>query len=158
MVIARGGGMLRISKLADYGTVVMVFLARNSQTLCNAKEIALDTHLGIPTVSKLLKLLTKANLLESTRGPAGGYSLKRSSHDISVAQIIFAVEQRAGLTECSIGNSQCQIQAVCGIKGNWRLINNAIESALDSVSLAALSKQELRQVDVEKIRRVASGD
>lgn len=158
MIIARGGRMLRISKLADYATVVMVYLARNNQKQCNAKEIAFYTHLSIPTVSKLLKLLTKAQLLQSTRGPAGGYSLKRDAESISVAQVIFAVEQRAGLTECSISHSQCLIQAVCDIKGNWRLINNAIESALDSVSLAALSKQELRQADIDNITRVACGD
>ena len=70
--------MLRISKLADYGTVVMVYLAKHAQELCNARDIALHTHLAVPTVSKILKRLTGAGLLTSVRGVAGGYRLQRS--------------------------------------------------------------------------------
>ena len=65
--------MLRISKLADYGTVIMVYLAKHPQQLCNARDIALHTHLTVPTVSKLLKRLTAAGLVRSVGGVAGGY-------------------------------------------------------------------------------------
>src|SRR5436190_12743781 len=127
--------MLRISKLADYGTVVMVYLAKRAQTLCNARDIALHTHLNVPTVSKLLKRLTAAGLLTSVRGVSGGYRLQRASAEISVAQIISALEEQLGLTECSLHPNECSLQEVCDIQGNWRLISQAIESALDSVSL-----------------------
>lgn len=60
--------MLRISKLADYGTVVMVYLAKHPQDLCNARDIAVHTHLSVPTVSKILKRLAGAGLLASVRG------------------------------------------------------------------------------------------
>jgi FeS assembly SUF system regulator len=149
--------MLRLSKLADYATVVMVYLARRESVLCSAKEIAHYTHLTIPTVSKILKKLTKEGLLKSTRGPAGGYQLKRPAVDISVAQIIFALEERTGLTECSIGPSDCSIQSICNIKGNWRLINEAIERALDTVSLHDLAKTALSADKISRITRIASG-
>ena len=74
--------MLRISKLADYGTVVMVYLAKRPEQLCNARDIALQTHLTVPTVSKLLKRLTAARLLISARGVAGGYRLQRPATEI----------------------------------------------------------------------------
>jgi len=135
--------MLRISKMADYATVIMVYLARNQQTLANVKTIANATHISEPTVSKLLKRLTKAELLESQRGAVGGYRLKCSAHGISVAKIISVIEERTGLTECSFGHSDCSIQAVCTLQGNWQLINRAIETALDSVSLADLAKPNL---------------
>lgn len=149
--------MLRISKLADYGTVVMVYLAKQTQELCNARDIALHTHLAVPTVSKILKRLTSAGLLTSVRGAAGGYRLQRTANDISVSQIIYALEEHRGFTECSLQPNECSLQGVCTIQGNWRLISHAIETALDSVSLDALAKPTLQARDVERVRQLASG-
>lgn len=149
--------MLRISKLADYGTVMMVYLAKRSPDLCNARDIALHTHIAVPTVSKLLKRLTAAGLLTSVRGVSGGYRLKRAVSEISVAHIIFALEDQLGLTECSLQPNECSLQGVCHIQGNWRLISQAIETALDSVSLEALAKPRLQATDIDRIRQLASG-
>ena len=149
--------MLRISKLADYGTVVMVYLAKHAQELCNARDIALHTHLTVPTVSKILKRLTGAGLLTSVRGVTGGYRLQRSATEISVSQIIYALEEHRGFTECSLQPNDCSIQGVCTIQGNWRLIGHAIETALDSVSLDALAKPILQARDLDRVRQLASG-
>lgn len=149
--------MLRISKLADYGTVVMVYLAKHPNELCNARDIALHTHLAVPTVSKILKRLTGAGLLTSVRGMAGGYRLQRAATEISVSQIIYALEEHRGFTECSLQPNDCSLQGVCTIQGNWRLISRAIETALDSVSLEALAKPTLQTRDVERVRQLASG-
>lgn len=149
--------MLRISKLADYGTVVMVYLAKHPHTLCNARDIASHTHLSVPTVSKILKRLTGAGLLSSVRGVAGGYRLQRAATEISVSQIIFALEEHRGITECSLEPNDCSLQGVCAIQGNWRLISRAIETALDSVNLEALAKPTLHNQDVERVRQLASG-
>lgn len=135
--------MLRISKLADYGTVVMVYLAKNTMQLCNARDIALHTHLALPTVSKLLKRLTSAGMLLSVRGVHGGYRLQREATDISVADIIYALDDARGLTECSHQPNECALKGVCHVQGNWRLISQAIDSALNSVSLDALAKPSL---------------
>ncbi|WED42174.1 SUF system Fe-S cluster assembly regulator [Legionella cardiaca] len=149
--------MLRISKLADYGTVVMVYLAKHAQTLCNARDIALHTHLTVPTVSKILKRLTAARLLTSVRGVAGGYRLQRSASEISVAQIIYALDEQRGLTECSLQPNECSLQGVCHIQGNWRLISQAIETALDSVSLEMLARPTLQAIEIDRIKQLASG-
>lgn len=149
--------MLRISKLADYGTVVMVYLAKHKQALCNARDIALHTHLSVPTVSKILKRLTNAGLLTSVRGTAGGYKLQREATEISVSQIIYALEDYRGFTECSLQPNECSLQGVCTVQGNWRLIGHAIEAALDSVSLDALAKPKLQARDLDRVRQIASG-
>ncbi|QRN03211.1 SUF system Fe-S cluster assembly regulator [Legionella sp. MW5194] len=149
--------MLRISKLADYGTVMMVYLARRAPALCNARDIAQHTHIAVPTVSKLLKRLTAAGLLTSVRGVSGGYRLKLAASEISVGQIISALEERLGLTECSLQQNVCSLQSVCHIQGNWRLISQAIEAALDSVSLEVLAKPTLPAVELDRIRQLASG-
>ena len=149
--------MLRISKLADYGTVVMVYLAKHPQALCNARDIALHTHLRVPTVSKILKRLTAAGLLISERGVTGGYQLHKPASEISVAQIIYALDEHQGLTECSLQPNECSLQGVCTIQGNWRLISQAIQTALESVSLERLAKPSLDVRDIDLIKKIASG-
>lgn len=149
--------MLRISKLADYGTVVMVYLAHRENEVCNARDIAHKTHLTLPTVSKLLKRLTSQDLLHSVRGANGGYQLKRSAQKISVAEIIYALEEHRGLTECSSEHNECSLQGVCLIQGNWRLISQAIESALENVSLSDLAKPNMKASDFEHVKRLSTG-
>jgi FeS assembly SUF system regulator len=149
--------MLRISKLADYGTVVMVHLAKRAEQLCNARDIALHTHLAVPTVSKLLKRLTAAGLLISVRGVNGGYRLQRAARDIYVARIIYAVDETRGLTECSTHHNECSLQSVCRIQGNWQLISQSIEAALESVSLEALAMPAFPAASLERIKNLATG-
>lgn len=149
--------MLRISKLADYGTVVMVYLAKHPQQLCSARDIALHTHLAMPTVSKILKRLTSAGLLYSVRGAAGGYQLQREAAAISLAEIVYALETQQGFTECSRQPQNCSLHKVCTIQDNWRLISKAIETALDSISLEILAKPTLQVRDIERVRELAIG-
>jgi len=149
--------MLRISKLADYGTIVMVFLVKHQEKLCNARDIALQTHLSVPTVSKLLKKLTAAGLLMSVRGVCGGYRLQKSPEEISVADILFALDEQRGIIECHIKSSDCSLGKVCGIQTNWRIISQAVESALSSVSLASLAQPHLSAQDIERVKKIAIG-
>lgn len=149
--------MLRLSKLADYATVVMVYLAKNVQKLSNARDIATKTHLSLPTVSKLLKALTTEGLLISVRGVAGGYRLARSAADISVSEIIYAFEAHRGFTECSLESNDCALKGVCTIQDNWRMISRAIEEALDNVSLSSLAQPVIAAVEIEKLKKLANG-
>lgn len=148
--------MLRISKLADYGTMVMAFFARQSIVRANAREIAAEIHLSVPTVSKLLKSLAHANLLTSHRGTHGGYQLARSADKISIAEIIHALEDNVGLTECSHANHHCALSTGCVTRDNWQTLNRAIQSALESVSLKNLISPNFHEtsVNVSAIKKV----
>ncbi|OGV28779.1 MAG: SUF system Fe-S cluster assembly regulator [Legionellales bacterium RIFCSPHIGHO2_12_FULL_35_11] len=137
--------MLRISKLADYGTIVMVYLAEHNDKLCSARDISANTHISMPTVSKLLKHLTSAKLLTSVRGVSGGYLLQRDARAISLADIIYALDNTRGLTECSHEPNDCTLQSVCHVKGNWRIISQMINDALKSVSLEVFSNSSLNR-------------
>jgi FeS assembly SUF system regulator len=132
--------MLRISKLADYGTVIMNCLAKQPQTLLSASEIARKVHLASPTASKILKILMAANLVISVRGADGGYRLARAPEDITVAEVIAALEGQPALTECNVITKKCSQDSVCAIRDNWRLINRVIYSALNSLTLADMTK------------------
>ncbi len=130
--------MLRISKLTDYGTVVLAELARDGKTFVSAADIAATTGLGLPTVSKLLKMLARAGLVNSSRGARGGYRLARHPAEISAADVIDALEGPVSITECSAHDSRCDIEALCRVGLTWQRINVAIHSALDEVSLSDL--------------------
>jgi FeS assembly SUF system regulator len=130
--------MLRLSKLTDYATVILSFMAKEKTQVHAAMEISTVTGIALPTVSKILKLLVNAGVLVSTRGAKGGYVLARTPEEISIAAIISALEGPIALTECSISHQGCEQASGCEILGNWSLINQTIHNALESVTLADL--------------------
>jgi FeS assembly SUF system regulator len=121
--------MLRLSKLTDYGVVVMTFLAEAPDEVRAANEVAACTRVALPTVSKVLKLLSRAG---------GGYRLARPARSISVAAVIDALEGPLALTECSSDSLTCNQESHCTIRGNWQRINGVIRDALETVSLAEM--------------------
>ena len=132
--------MLRISKLTDYGTVVLAHLAANPAAVCSAADVAGATGIAPPTVSKLLKSLARAGLVASTRGANGGYRLSRDPSEISAADVIDALEGPVSITECSSGDSLCEHEDSCSVGSSWQRINVAIRRALDDVSLNDLQR------------------
>jgi FeS assembly SUF system regulator len=133
--------MLRMSKLTDYGTMVLAQLAARDDGLSTAGQVADATHLGQPTVSKLLKTLVHAGLVVSTRGVQGGYALARPPAKISAAEIIDALEGPVAITECSSASGECDLESFCRVGVAWQRINHSIRKALESVTLADLQQQ-----------------
>ncbi len=131
--------MVRLGKLTDYGMVLMTCFARNEGgALRTARDLALESRLPLPTVSKVLKSLLQSGLLSSHRGIKGGYSLTRPSREISVAEIITALEGPVALTECSDLGSICDFEACCAIKQNQQVINLAVRGVLEKLMLSDL--------------------
>ncbi|MDD9891949.1 MAG: SUF system Fe-S cluster assembly regulator [Gammaproteobacteria bacterium] len=132
--------MLRIGKLTDYGVLLLTDMAAAPAQLRSATELAEKHHLGGATVAKVLKLLSKAGLLETVRGSGGGYRLCCGAEDVKVSDIIAALEGPIALTECSVHDGNCSIESDCGVRTHWQVINNAVHSALDKVTLADLCR------------------
>ena len=130
--------MLRISKLTDYGTVMLAHLASTPAEVRSAADIASHTGIALPTASKLLKALARNGLVTSTRGANGGYRLARAAEEISAAEIIDALEGPVSITECSAHDSHCDIEEACSVGNAWQRINVAIRNALQEVSLVDL--------------------
>jgi FeS assembly SUF system regulator len=133
--------MLRMSKLTDYGIVLLTHLARDrAAQSATARDLSEASHLPFPTVGKLLKELSQAGLLTSHRGVNGGYALARTPERISVAEIITALEGPIALTECGEhGGGTCQLESQCPVSGNWKTISRTIREALEKLSLAQLA-------------------
>lgn len=128
--------MLKLSKLTDYATVVLSLMAKSPLNMQTAHALSDETGITLPTVSKILKVLSKANVLTSIRGAKGGYLLARSPDKITVAKIISTLEGPIALTECNVSHKNCDQAVGCEIQGNWGLVNQKIFNALESVTLA----------------------
>jgi FeS assembly SUF system regulator len=126
--------------LADYGVVLATSLARHPDGWKTAAELAQATALPTPTVAKILKLLAQDGVLESHRGTKGGYALARPAREISVADIVKALDGPIALTECmGVDSGSCEIESLCPTRVNWRTINDAITDALKKVTIADMA-------------------
>ncbi|WP_408952922.1 SUF system Fe-S cluster assembly regulator [Lysobacter sp. Hz 25] len=130
--------MLRVTKLTDYATVVLTVLAAQSDRVLSASELAERAGLEAPTVSKLLKPLAQAGLVEGFRGANGGYRLARPADEIGLIEIVEAMEGPLGMTECSVHEGNCGLEHQCGVRANWRRINDVVIEALSNVTLAQM--------------------
>jgi FeS assembly SUF system regulator len=134
-------GVIRLSKLADYGIVIMTAMARHPERQRNAPEIAAQSHIPQPMASKILKALARAGLLTSHRGAKGGYGLARPAGLISVAEVISALDGPIAVTACiEDGPRGCDIEALCPARANWHRINEAIRWALEEISMAEMAQ------------------
>ena len=131
--------MIRISKITDYGIVALCEMSRADKGL-SVSALAQRTGLPEPTLAKLLKACTRAGIVVSQRGAAGGYALARPAAAISIADIIAALDGPIALTDCIEGNQgDCNVEHLCSMRGNWDKLNRAVCDALRSVSLAEMA-------------------
>ncbi len=132
--------MLKVSKLSDYATLLLLWLAMSEWRARTAQDIAAAVALPLPTVSKLLKILTRAGLLRSERGVRGGYRLAREPGNISLAEVVQAVDGPIAITDCSGEDARCARAGDCLARPHWRNINQVIHHALSGVTLASLNE------------------
>jgi len=155
--------VVRLGKLTDYGLVLMTCIARTQGgPLRTARNLAKESHLPLSTVSKLLKELLQSGLLISHRGTKGGYVLAREPRQVSVLEIIAAIEGPMALTECSTDvTGLCSLESGCPIKSNQQIINQAIRGVLEKVTLSDLAHPlqltPLRDARGRVVPTIASG-
>ena len=130
---------MRINRLTDYAVVILANLA-GDQSSVSAQTISERSGVPLPTVAKLLKILSKADLVAARRGAAGGYALAQPLEDISIADVIKAVEGPISLTACvDTGDAPCELESMCAVNGRWTDVNRAVQNVLDQVSLAQMA-------------------
>ena len=134
---------MRLSHLADYAVVLMTAAARRpADARLSATELSVETGVPLPTAQKLMGQLAATGLLRSARGAAGGYSLAKPAAEISLADMVEAVEGPIAMTACSghEGPSDCALDAHCRIKPHMGVVGDAVRSALGAVSLTELAR------------------
>lgn len=143
---------MKLNRLTDYAVLVLWRLSqapgngeakdKKGARMLAAPALADETVVPLPTVSKVLKLLSRAGLLASSRGVNGGYSLACAPEEISVADIIGAIEGPLSLTACvDDGESVCEHTAICGMSGNWDRVNRKVLAVLESINLTEMAPQ-----------------
>ena len=132
--------MIRLSKLSDYAIVVLSCLAAEHGQLQTAAVLSQQTRIPEPTVAKVLKLLSKKEIVNSVRGVRGGYSLTRPVGKITVAELIEALEGPIAITSCADVHhgSACHIEKLCPTRAGWSRVNLALKSTLDNIFLDEL--------------------
>jgi FeS assembly SUF system regulator len=133
---------MRLSHLADYAVVLMTAAARRSAgARLSANELSGETGVPLPTAQKLMGQLAASGLLRSVRGASGGFSLAKAAQEISLADIVEAVEGPIALTMCSDStNHQCLLDAHCRVKPHIGAVGNAVRGALGAVTLTELAR------------------
>lgn len=131
--------MIRLTRQSDYGIVLVSHLAAFPARSFGAPELAAQAKLPLPTVRKILKMLTQGGLLASHRGVRGGYSLARLPEQITVAEVVTALEGPIALTDCVDDSpGSCSHEAFCPLKPKWQRINAVVRQALSGISLSHL--------------------
>jgi len=136
--------MIKISKLADYAVVLLSYLVREKNALMSASILAERTGIPLPTVSKILKILANVGVIRSIRGAKGGYQLTRDIDSISVAEIVEVMDGPIVLVDCQDREKNaeiCTYGSRCSLQEGWSPINDAMKSALETVSLGDLVGQ-----------------
>lgn len=130
--------MIRLTNLADYAVVLMCEIA-NAPERVSAQGLSETTNIPVPTVSKILNALGRSELLVSHRGLKGGFVLARSADEITVADIIEAIDGPIALTHCAEpADTNCSYTNICAMRPKWQVINSAVRDALVDVTLASL--------------------
>jgi FeS assembly SUF system regulator len=129
--------MLKLNKMTDYAVVCLGMLARKPEFVMSASQISKETGLKLYTVQKILKnILAKSDLLKTERGYHGGYTLKKNSKNITVTEIIEALDGPISLTSCvDKSDSFCQSSDICFLGGKWNRVNEIIRNSLNDISL-----------------------
>lgn len=143
--------MLRITKQTDYGIVLMTHLAQSEEPQHSAPELAEALRIPLPMVSKILKILARDGLLTSHRGVHGGYSLSRAPEAITVDQLVGALEGPIAMTECVEDHHDCARESFCAVRGNWQVINRAIQGALRGITLADMVRPFVSEASLVSI-------
>ena len=132
---------MRLSHLADYAVVLMTAAARRpAGARLSATELSDDTGVPLPTAQKLMGQLAARGLLTSARGASGGFALAKPATEISLADIVEAVEGPIAMTVCSEGRRDCALDAHCRVKPHMGLVGSAVRGALGAVSLTELAR------------------
>lgn len=132
---------MRLSHLADYAVVLMTAAARRpAGARLSATELSYDTGVPLPTAQKLMGQLAASGLLISVRGAGGGFTLSKPAGEISLADIVEAVEGPIAMTVCSEGRTDCALDAHCRVKPHMGIVGNAVRGALGAVRLTELAR------------------
>src|SRR4051812_5118549 len=142
---------MRLTTKGRFAVTAMVDLSmRHTRGPVTLAAISERQHISLSYLEQLFGKLRRAKLVSSVRGPGGGYCLAKPTAEISVANIISAVDEPIDATQCG-GKENCNDDRRCVTHDLWSTLNEKMNDYLSSVSLAdVVSHQQGKQVQVIK--------
>ena len=134
--------MFKISKLTDYALRIIGYLSSTKVDLQSAVAVSSGTGISEATVRKILKCLNGTSFVSSTQGATGGYKLTTSLENISLVDLITAMEGSIAITDCSLQNNCCVDAAACGFQDPWRYVNDKVSDLLTNITLADMLQRK----------------
>ncbi len=138
--------MFKISRLTDYGVVLLRYLFERSGRSVepfSARDLAKVSGLPLPTVSKLLKLMAKHGLVAAKRGASGGYELVEDPKSVSLLRLVLIFDGPPAVTSCMVENAHpCKIHRGCPQRNSWHLVQQKVAQVLTDISLFELMKPQ----------------
>ncbi|MBI1846512.1 MAG: Rrf2 family transcriptional regulator [Candidatus Rokubacteria bacterium] len=131
--------MLRFTKRSDYGLMAIHYIAVNEDLgAVSTKRIAEEFRIPPELLAKILQRLAKKKLITAQNGPKGGYVLTRPQTQITVGDVVRALEGPINIVECFEGESECPQMERCNLRRPVQKIQASISRMLDTMSLAEL--------------------
>ena len=135
--------MLKVTRLADYAVSIIYAFSGSEKEILSSQDIIEKTKLHKATVNKLLAQLVKTNFLEPFRGTKGGYKLKKGLDNISIRELIEAIEGPVLLTDCLNKNANnCNLINVCNTKNIWSFVNAEINNTLENIKIKDIKSKK----------------
>jgi FeS assembly SUF system regulator len=129
--------MIRLSRLSDYAIVLMCEIATSIDDVYSARKLHDKTNISQSAIMKVLKLLANADLVSSVRGANGGYIVTKEPCEISVLDIVKAIDGPVSVTLCSHGSKEtCVFESSCKAKYGWNLVNQGLNDTLSKFTVA----------------------
>lgn len=124
------------SRSTQYAVSMLTHIAQSSEDhLSSVHDVSTATGISKPTVAKTLQLLVKEGLLESRKGPGGGFHLVVAPESITLGRIVRAVEAKEPFSDCVAGLESCSDENVCPLHEKWRIVKQSLIDFLDSTTL-----------------------
>lgn len=128
------------SRPCEYALRALTYLSsQDEEGLSRVHEIAEAEDLPAPFLAKLLQQLARTGILNSVKGPKGGFELARAAKDISLMEIVSAVDGIEGFNRCAVGLAECSDTAPCPLHETWKPLRDQINNYLSEQSLADLA-------------------
>lgn len=132
--------MMGLTRKGEYGIRGLVFLVRQpAGSMILIQEIAAEARAPVSFLAKIFQLFTKSGLVRSARGAGGGFTLGRPAAEISLRQVVEAIEGPVLPNRCLSGQGVCDHHESCRVHSVWRRIQQQVATSLDQVTLAEIA-------------------
>ncbi len=142
------------SKPCEYAIRALAYLAcLHPGRAASGQEIARAERLPAPVLSKVLQELVRSRLLDARRGPGGGFRLARPAKEISLRDVVAAIDGLEQFRECAVGLERCADDAPCPLHDTWKALRQRFEAYLEATTLDEMARAVVRKKTLTRPRK-----